>query len=157
MSLGGREFVFTGCDRAKGQFTMTALRAARRKEHIAVRLACQCRETKALPVGLVQRTALQPALLRFHQPRALLDARKECLAAPHDHFREAESTGLRDPQQFHQMRDTAAEPQIGSINAESHDAILRSYASAVFAPPQFEHGQGKEALAICPAVQLPIE
>jgi phosphatidyl-myo-inositol dimannoside synthase len=31
MTLGGREFVFTGCDCAKGRFTVTALRAARRK------------------------------------------------------------------------------------------------------------------------------
>jgi phosphatidyl-myo-inositol dimannoside synthase len=31
MTLGGREFVFTGHDRAKRQFTVTALRAARRK------------------------------------------------------------------------------------------------------------------------------
>lgn len=30
MSVGGREFVFTGCDRAKGRFTATALRSARR-------------------------------------------------------------------------------------------------------------------------------
>jgi len=36
MSLGGREFVFTGCDRAKGQFTMTALRAARRKAKLVL-------------------------------------------------------------------------------------------------------------------------
>jgi len=31
MSVGGREFVFTGCDRAKGRFTTTAVRAARRR------------------------------------------------------------------------------------------------------------------------------
>jgi glycosyltransferase involved in cell wall biosynthesis len=30
MTLGGREFVFTGCERAKGRFTVTALKAARR-------------------------------------------------------------------------------------------------------------------------------
>lgn len=36
MTLGGREFVFTGSDRAKGQFTMTALRAARRKAKLVV-------------------------------------------------------------------------------------------------------------------------
>lgn len=30
MSVGGREFVFTGCDRGKGRFAATALRAARR-------------------------------------------------------------------------------------------------------------------------------
>ena len=30
MSVGGREFVFTGCERAKGRFTATALRSARR-------------------------------------------------------------------------------------------------------------------------------
>src|SRR3989440_2950621 len=30
MTLAGREFVFTGCDRAKGRFVVTALRAARR-------------------------------------------------------------------------------------------------------------------------------
>jgi len=31
MALAGREFVFTGCERAKGRFTVTALKAARRK------------------------------------------------------------------------------------------------------------------------------
>lgn len=36
MTLGGREFVFTGCDRSKGQFTMTALRAARRKAKLVL-------------------------------------------------------------------------------------------------------------------------
>jgi phosphatidylinositol alpha-1,6-mannosyltransferase len=36
MTLGGREFVFTGCDRAKGRFTMTALRAARRKAKVVL-------------------------------------------------------------------------------------------------------------------------
>jgi glycosyltransferase involved in cell wall biosynthesis len=36
MTLGGREFVFTGCDRAKGRFTVTALRAARRKAKLVV-------------------------------------------------------------------------------------------------------------------------
>jgi phosphatidylinositol alpha-1,6-mannosyltransferase len=36
MTLGGREFVFTGCDRAKGQFTVTALRAARRKAKLVL-------------------------------------------------------------------------------------------------------------------------
>jgi phosphatidylinositol alpha-1,6-mannosyltransferase len=30
MTVGGREFVFTGCDRGKGRFAATALRAARR-------------------------------------------------------------------------------------------------------------------------------
>jgi phosphatidylinositol alpha-1,6-mannosyltransferase len=36
MTLGGREFVFTGCDRAKGRFTVTALRAARRKAKLVL-------------------------------------------------------------------------------------------------------------------------
>ena len=36
MTLGGREFVFTGCERAKGRFTMTALRAARRKAKLVL-------------------------------------------------------------------------------------------------------------------------
>src|SRR5216684_4554344 len=36
MTLGGREFVFTGCNRAKGQFTMTALKAARRKAKLVL-------------------------------------------------------------------------------------------------------------------------
>jgi glycosyltransferase involved in cell wall biosynthesis len=36
MTLGGREFVFTGCDRAKGRFTVTALRAARRKPKLVL-------------------------------------------------------------------------------------------------------------------------
>ena len=36
LSLGGREFVFTGCDRAKGRFTVTALRAARRKAKLVL-------------------------------------------------------------------------------------------------------------------------
>jgi len=36
MTLGGREFVFTGCDRAKGRFTVTALKAARRKAKLVV-------------------------------------------------------------------------------------------------------------------------
>lgn len=36
MTLGGREFVFTGYERAKGQFTMKALRAARRKAKLVV-------------------------------------------------------------------------------------------------------------------------
>ena len=35
-SLGGREIVFTGCDRAKGQFTMTAIKAARRKAKLVL-------------------------------------------------------------------------------------------------------------------------
>jgi len=30
MSVGGREFVFTGCERAKGRFAATAFRTARR-------------------------------------------------------------------------------------------------------------------------------
>jgi phosphatidylinositol alpha-1,6-mannosyltransferase len=36
MTLGGREFVFTGCDGAKGRFTVTALRAARRKAKLVL-------------------------------------------------------------------------------------------------------------------------
>ncbi len=36
MTLGGREFVFTGGDRAKGRFTVTALRAARRKAKLVL-------------------------------------------------------------------------------------------------------------------------
>jgi phosphatidylinositol alpha-1,6-mannosyltransferase len=36
MNLGGREFVFTGCDRGKGRFTVTALRAARRKPELVL-------------------------------------------------------------------------------------------------------------------------
>lgn len=36
MFLGGREFVFTGCDRSKARFTMTALRAARRKAKLVL-------------------------------------------------------------------------------------------------------------------------
>ena len=36
MVLGGREFVFTGCQRSKGRFTVTALRAARRKAKLVV-------------------------------------------------------------------------------------------------------------------------
>jgi phosphatidyl-myo-inositol dimannoside synthase len=36
MTLGGREFVFTGCDRGKGRFTATALRAARRKAKLVL-------------------------------------------------------------------------------------------------------------------------
>jgi phosphatidylinositol alpha-1,6-mannosyltransferase len=36
MTLGGREFVFTGCDRAKGRFTVTALRAVRRKAKLVL-------------------------------------------------------------------------------------------------------------------------
>jgi phosphatidylinositol alpha-1,6-mannosyltransferase len=36
MVLGGREFVFTGCDGAKGRFTATALRAARRKPKLVL-------------------------------------------------------------------------------------------------------------------------
>jgi phosphatidyl-myo-inositol dimannoside synthase len=36
MTLGGREFVFTGCDRAKGRFAVTALRAARRKAKLVL-------------------------------------------------------------------------------------------------------------------------
>ena len=36
MTLGGREFVFTGYDRAKGRFTVTALRAARRKAKLVL-------------------------------------------------------------------------------------------------------------------------
>ncbi|PYT46521.1 MAG: hypothetical protein DMG44_20375 [Acidobacteria bacterium] len=36
MTLGEREFVFTGCDRAKGRFIMTALRAARRKVKVVL-------------------------------------------------------------------------------------------------------------------------
>jgi hypothetical protein len=36
MTLGGREFVFTGCDRAKGRFIATAFRAARRKVKVVL-------------------------------------------------------------------------------------------------------------------------
>ena len=36
MTVGDREFVFTGCERAKGQFTMTALKAARRKARLVL-------------------------------------------------------------------------------------------------------------------------
>jgi phosphatidyl-myo-inositol dimannoside synthase len=36
MTLGGREFVYTGSDRAKGRFTVTAMRAARRKARLVL-------------------------------------------------------------------------------------------------------------------------
>ena len=36
MTLGGREFVFTGCNRAKGRFTVTANQAARRKAKLVL-------------------------------------------------------------------------------------------------------------------------
>jgi phosphatidylinositol alpha-1,6-mannosyltransferase len=36
MTLGGREFVYTGCDRAKGRFMVTAMRAARRKAKLVL-------------------------------------------------------------------------------------------------------------------------
>lgn len=36
MALGGREFVFTGCERSKGRFTTTAIRAARRKAKLVL-------------------------------------------------------------------------------------------------------------------------
>ena len=36
MTLAGREFVFTGCERAKGRFTATALRAARRNARLVL-------------------------------------------------------------------------------------------------------------------------
>src|SRR5260370_26084550 len=36
MTLGGREFVFTGCDHAKGRFTATAMRAALRKAKLVL-------------------------------------------------------------------------------------------------------------------------
>jgi phosphatidylinositol alpha-1,6-mannosyltransferase len=36
MSVGGREFVFTGCARAKARFTATALRAARRHAQVVL-------------------------------------------------------------------------------------------------------------------------
>ena len=36
MTLAGREFVFTGCDRAKGRFLVTALGAARRKAKLVL-------------------------------------------------------------------------------------------------------------------------
>lgn len=36
MTLGGREFVYTGCDRAKVRFTATAMRAARRKAKLVL-------------------------------------------------------------------------------------------------------------------------
>src|SRR5712664_4243167 len=36
MALGGREFVFTGCERAKGRFTVTALLAALRKAKLVL-------------------------------------------------------------------------------------------------------------------------
>jgi glycosyltransferase involved in cell wall biosynthesis len=36
MVLGGREFVFTGCERLKGQFTTTALRTALRKAKLVL-------------------------------------------------------------------------------------------------------------------------
>ena len=36
MTVGGREFVFTGCNRGKGQFTFAALKAARRKAKLVL-------------------------------------------------------------------------------------------------------------------------
>lgn len=36
LALGGREFVFTGSERSKGRFTVTALRAARRKAKLVL-------------------------------------------------------------------------------------------------------------------------
>jgi phosphatidylinositol alpha-1,6-mannosyltransferase len=36
MTLGGREFVYTGCDRAKGRFATTAMRAARRRAKLVL-------------------------------------------------------------------------------------------------------------------------
>jgi phosphatidyl-myo-inositol dimannoside synthase len=36
MTVGGREFVFTGCDRAKGRFTALAMKAARRKARLVL-------------------------------------------------------------------------------------------------------------------------
>ncbi|HET8925430.1 MAG TPA: glycosyltransferase family 4 protein [Candidatus Acidoferrum sp.] len=36
MTVGGREFVYTGSDRAKGRFTMTAIRTARRKAKLVL-------------------------------------------------------------------------------------------------------------------------
>ena len=36
MTIGGREFAYTGCDRAKGRFTVTALKAARRKAKLVL-------------------------------------------------------------------------------------------------------------------------
>ena len=36
VALGGREFVYTGCQRSKGRFTATALRAARRKAKLVL-------------------------------------------------------------------------------------------------------------------------
>jgi glycosyltransferase involved in cell wall biosynthesis len=36
MSVGGREFVFTGCDRGKGRFTATALRTSRRRAKLVL-------------------------------------------------------------------------------------------------------------------------
>lgn len=36
MTVGGREFVFTGCDRGKSRFTATAMKAARRKAKLVL-------------------------------------------------------------------------------------------------------------------------
>jgi glycosyltransferase involved in cell wall biosynthesis len=36
IAVGGREFVYTGCQRSKGRFTVTALRAARRKAKLVL-------------------------------------------------------------------------------------------------------------------------
>ncbi len=36
MTLAGREFVFTGCEHAKGRFTVTAVKAARRKAKLVL-------------------------------------------------------------------------------------------------------------------------
>lgn len=36
VAVGGREFVYTGCQRSKGRFTVTALRAARRKAKLVL-------------------------------------------------------------------------------------------------------------------------
>ena len=36
MTLAGREFVFTGCERSKGRFAVTAMRAARRKAKLVL-------------------------------------------------------------------------------------------------------------------------
>src|SRR5437667_10545739 len=84
MTLAGREFVFTGCERSKGRFTATALRAARRKAKLVLAahpnlapvvqmmriaaprmksIVCAHGADVWEPLGILQRVALQHSSL----------------------------------------------------------------------------------------------
>jgi len=108
MSLGGREFVFTGCDRAKSQLTMTGLRAARRRAKVvlaahpnlgpvaqAMRLASPRMKTIVCthgievwePLSALRRRALRNASLVLAPSRDTADHVVELQGVPRERIR----------------------------------------------------------------------